>query len=127
MATKTTAICHLVVGHVNIVRCATDGTPVRWYTVQADAIVEAKLKTSDVSCALVVCSLIRQRYADFSALLLESWQKVLLTKKDDKVGTTSRLCIDCRCHNKHLCEPSHLNSLQFLVRFLISCSRDCLS
>ena len=112
---------------MNIVRCATDGTPVRWYTVQADAIVEAKLKMSDVSCALIVCSLIHQRYADFSALLLESWQKVLLTKKDDKVGTTSHLCIDCRCHNKHFCEPPHLNQLQFLVKFLLSCSSDCFS
>ena len=53
--------------------------------VQADAIVEAKLKMSDINCALGLCSLIHQRYADFSGLLLESWQKVLLTKKDDKV------------------------------------------
>jgi len=58
--------------------------------MQADAIVEAKLKLSDVSCALVVCSLIHQRYTEFSALLLDSWQKVLLTKKDDKVSTTQR-------------------------------------
>jgi len=53
--------------------------------MQADAVVEAKLKMSDINCALVLCSLIHQRYADFSGLLLESWQKVLLTKKDDKV------------------------------------------
>lgn len=53
--------------------------------MQADAVVEAKLKMSDINCALVLCSLIHQRYADFSALLLESWQKVLLTKKDEKV------------------------------------------
>ena len=53
--------------------------------MQADAIVEAKLKMSDINCALVLCSLIHQRYADFSSLLLDSWQKVLLTKKDDKV------------------------------------------
>jgi len=59
------------------------GTP--WCGGQADAIVEAKLKMSDVQCALVVCSLIHQRYAEFSSLLLDSWQKVLLTKKDDKV------------------------------------------
>ena len=96
--------------HVNVAQGGTDCTPVRWYThemvhcvgtlceawlihcvcVQADAIVEAKLKLSDVSCALVVCSLIHQRYAEFSALLLDSWQKVLLTKKDDKVSTTQR-------------------------------------
>jgi len=53
--------------------------------VQADAIIEAKLKMSDINCALVLCSLIHQRYADFAGLLVESWQKVLLTKKDDKV------------------------------------------
>jgi hypothetical protein len=56
--------------------------------LQADAIVEAKLKMTDVSCALMLCSLVHQRYSDFSGLLLESWQKVMLTKKDDKVFYT---------------------------------------
>jgi len=59
------------------------------YVLKADAIVEAKLKMSDVNCALVLCSLIHSRYADFSGLLLESWQKVLLTKKDEKVCSLS--------------------------------------
>jgi len=57
--------------------------------VQADAIVEAKWKMSDVGCALVICSLIHQRYTEFSSLLLDAWHKVLLSKKDDKVRTSA--------------------------------------
>jgi hypothetical protein len=53
---------------------------------KVDAIVEAKLKMTDVSCALTLCSLIHQRYAEFSSLFLEGWHKVLLSKKDDKVS-----------------------------------------
>jgi hypothetical protein len=53
---------------------------------KVDAIVEAKLKMTDVGCALALSSLIHQRYAEFSSLLLEGWHKVLLSKKDDKVS-----------------------------------------
>ena len=53
--------------------------------LQASAFTEAKLKMSDVTCALNLCSVLHQRYADFAPALLENWQKVLLTKKDDKV------------------------------------------
>jgi hypothetical protein len=55
-------------------------------TLKVDAIVEAKLKMTDVGCALTLCSLIHQRYAEFSTLFLEGWHKVLLSKKDDKVS-----------------------------------------
>lgn len=52
---------------------------------QAAAVVEAKLKMSDINCALTICSLMYQRYADFASSLMENWHKVLMTKKDDKV------------------------------------------
>jgi regulator of nonsense transcripts 2 len=57
--------------------------------MQVDAIVEAKLKMTDVSCALTLCSSIHQRYAEFNGMFLEGWHKILLTKKDDKVGIES--------------------------------------
>lgn len=62
----------------------------------ACAIVEAKLKMTDIMCALIICSLLHQRYADFSSSLLENWHKVLLTKKDDKVPNPSKLRVDLR-------------------------------
>ena len=49
------------------------------------AFVEAKLKMNDVACALALCSHMHQTYAEFAALLLEQWQKVLNMKRDDKV------------------------------------------
>lgn len=55
--------------------------------LQASAIAEAKLKMSDVHCAVYLCSLIHQRYASFATFLLENFQKYHLTKKDEgKVG-----------------------------------------
>ena len=62
----------------------------------AAGFTEAKLKMSDVGCALHLCSLAHQRYPDFSPALLESWQKVLLTKKDEKVPNPSKYRVDLR-------------------------------
>ena len=62
-------------------------------TLQAAAITEAKLKMSDVSTALLLCSAIHQRYVDFAPALMENWHKVLLNKKDDKVHWKIRLSI----------------------------------
>lgn len=41
---------------------------------------------SDVSTAVQICSMLHQRYAEFSTQLLEHWQKVLPMKKDEKVS-----------------------------------------
>jgi len=41
---------------------------------------------SDVGCALHICSLMHQRYADFTKTLFENWHRILMsTKKDEKV------------------------------------------
>lgn len=52
---------------------------------QAVALTEAKLKMGDIPAALQICSLMHQRYAEFVPCLMENWNKVLLTKKDEKV------------------------------------------
>ncbi|CAH1784230.1 unnamed protein product [Owenia fusiformis] len=62
----------------------------------AAAITEAKLKMSDIPCAVHMCSLLHQRYADFAPALLENWHKVLMTKKDEKVPNASKLRVDLR-------------------------------
>lgn len=62
----------------------------------AGAILDAKLKMSDVPCALHICSLLHQRYADFSQALLESFNKYLLSKKDDKMSNASKYRVDLR-------------------------------
>ncbi|XP_023217357.1 regulator of nonsense transcripts 2-like [Centruroides sculpturatus] len=63
----------------------------KYISEAAAAIVDAKLKMSDVNMAVQVCSLLHQRYADFSMQLLENWQKVLPLKKDEKIHTTHHL------------------------------------
>ncbi len=44
----------------------------------ASALVEAKLKMTDVPSAVETCSVLHQRYAEFASHLLEAWQKVRL-------------------------------------------------
>ena len=52
----------------------------------ATSIAEAKLKMADIGCAIHMCSLVHQRYAEFSSHLLQAIQKNLpaLPSKKDK-------------------------------------------
>ncbi len=43
----------------------------------ASAVVEAKLKMTDLQSAVDICSVLHQRYAEFGQHLLDAWQKVL--------------------------------------------------
>ena len=69
---------------------------------QSAALTEAKLKMSDINAALHICTLLHQRYADFSTVFMENWNKVLLTKKDDKVPNPSKLRVDLRYSTLHI-------------------------
>jgi regulator of nonsense transcripts 2 len=51
----------------------------------ANAIVEAKLKMTDIASILQVCVVLHEKYVDFAPQILEAWQKVLSLKKDEKV------------------------------------------
>ncbi|XP_074649802.1 regulator of nonsense transcripts 2-like [Tubulanus polymorphus] len=62
----------------------------------ASAITEAKLKMTDVGCAVYICSLLHQRYVEFSPALLENWLKVLPSKKEEKAINASKLRVDLR-------------------------------
>ncbi|KAA0720835.1 Regulator of nonsense transcripts 2 [Triplophysa tibetana] len=60
------------------------------------SMVEAKLKISDVSCAVHLCSLFHQRYADFAPLLLGAWKRHFEARKDEKTPNVSKLRTDLR-------------------------------
>ncbi|CAF1053524.1 unnamed protein product, partial [Didymodactylos carnosus] len=49
----------------------------RYVSEVANSITEAKLKMNDVYTAVLLCSLLHQRYQDFSMTLYENWLKVL--------------------------------------------------
>lgn len=68
----------------------------KYISEAAAAIVDAKLKMSDVNAALQICSLLHQRYSDFCGQLLENWQKVLPMKKDEKITNPSKIRVDLR-------------------------------
>ncbi|ESP01156.1 hypothetical protein LOTGIDRAFT_139905, partial [Lottia gigantea] len=62
----------------------------------ASAVAETKLKMSDVNCAVHICSLIHQRYSEFSSMVKDNFQKMLLSKKDEKITNPSKYRVDLR-------------------------------
>lgn len=62
----------------------------------AAAIVEAKLKMSDIPAAITLCSSLHHTYSDFSSNLFENWQKILTFKATDKITNSSKLRVDIR-------------------------------
>ncbi|XP_078092071.1 regulator of nonsense transcripts 2 isoform X4 [Mustelus asterias] len=67
------------------------------YIAEAVAsIVEAKLKLSDVNCAVHLCCLFHLRYVDFSPLLLQGWRKHFEARKEEKTPNISKLRTDMR-------------------------------
>lgn len=62
----------------------------------AAAIVDAKLKMTDVTPAIRLCSILNQTYNDFSQHLFENWQKALSLKIGDKIANASKLRVDLR-------------------------------
>ena len=64
----------------------------------AAALVEVKLKMTDVPAAVEVCSALHCRYADFSPQMMEIWHKVLSFRKDEKVSNPSKLRVDLRLY-----------------------------
>ncbi|XP_003697689.1 regulator of nonsense transcripts 2 [Apis florea] len=62
----------------------------------ATALVDAKLKMTDVAPAIKVCSFLHQTYAEFSTHFFENWQRILSLKVVDKITNPSKLRVDLR-------------------------------
>lgn len=62
----------------------------------SQAIVEAKLKMSDIPSIITLSSSLHQIYADFATHFHESWQKVLLIKPGEKVKNPSKMRVDLK-------------------------------
>ena len=62
----------------------------------ASALVEVKLKMSDIGGMVELCSAIHQKYAEFSSCLVENWTRMLTLKKDEKVANPSKMRVDLR-------------------------------
>lgn len=62
----------------------------------AAAIVESKLKMTDVPAAVKLCSILHQTYSDYSQFLFENWQKTLSIKIGEKITNPSKLRVDLR-------------------------------
>jgi regulator of nonsense transcripts 2 len=62
----------------------------------ATALVDAKLKMTDVGPAIKACSFLHQTYAEFSTHFFENWQKILSLKVGDKILNPSKLRVDLR-------------------------------
>jgi regulator of nonsense transcripts 2 len=66
----------------------------RYISEVATSLTEAKLKMSDVWTSVQICSLLHQRYPDFSMSLYENWLKVL--QKETLTDNLSKVRVDLR-------------------------------
>lgn len=64
----------------------------------SQAIVEAKLKMTDVPAIITLSSQLHQIYGEFSQHFFESWQKLLTFKHGEKVQNASKLRVDVRLY-----------------------------
>lgn len=64
----------------------------------SQAIVEAKLKMTDVPAIITLSSQLHQIYGEFSQHFFESWQKVLTFKHGEKIQNASKLRVDVRLY-----------------------------
>lgn len=62
----------------------------------ATALVEVKLKITDVPAAVQLCCHIHWTYADFAPIFLEHWIKTLHLKKNEPIENVSKLRVDLR-------------------------------
>ena len=63
----------------------------------ASAITEAKIKMSEVSGLLEICSVLHQKYSEFSTFLMEEWKKLLGGKNaQNSISNPSKLRVDVR-------------------------------
>ncbi|PSN50477.1 hypothetical protein C0J52_10707 [Blattella germanica] len=62
----------------------------------ANAIVQAKLKIFDISPAVELCNALHHLYADFSLLLLQSFQRCLSFKEEDEMVICRKLNVDLK-------------------------------
>lgn len=62
----------------------------------ATALVDAKIKMTDVAPVIRVCSFLHQTYAEFSTHFFENWQRILSFKIGDKIANPSKLRVDLR-------------------------------
>ncbi|CAH8500026.1 unnamed protein product [Heterobilharzia americana] len=60
----------------------------------ATAIVEAKVKITDIPFMLKLCSAMYQRYSDFGVLFFDAWKKSFSSHKDLKNTNLSKLRVD---------------------------------
>ncbi|XP_026470757.1 regulator of nonsense transcripts 2-like [Ctenocephalides felis] len=64
----------------------------------AAALVEAKLKMTDIPAIIKLCSTLHQNYPEFSQSFFENWQKNLTIKPNEKVTNPSKLRVDIRLY-----------------------------
>uniref|UniRef100_A0A1B0AX55 MIF4G domain-containing protein n=1 Tax=Glossina palpalis gambiensis TaxID=67801 RepID=A0A1B0AX55_9MUSC len=60
------------------------------------ALSEAKIKMTDVTAVVILCSKLHQTYDEFDNEFFEAWQKTLLLKPGEKFSNPSKLRVDLR-------------------------------
>lgn len=96
----------------------------RYIQEAASAVAEAKLKLADIGCAVHMCTLLHQRYAEFSPLLLQEFEKHFqggIEKSEDKSAITSKYRLGLRLFGELICTGvfvKQAEALSLLIKML---------
>jgi regulator of nonsense transcripts 2 len=86
----------------------------------SQAIVEAKLKMSDVPSVITLSSHLHQVYGEFSQHFFENWQKLLTIKHGEKIQNASKLRVDVRLYCELLSAGIFTNKVRSKKHLIMS-------
>ncbi|KAI5693482.1 hypothetical protein M8J75_000107 [Diaphorina citri] len=93
------------------------------------ALVDVKLKLTDVPSALILCSELHRVYSDFAKLFFDAWSRSLTMKRDEKIVNSSKLRVDLRFYGDLISSGVFQNKEAFcllgnVLTFLISTDKE---
>lgn len=80
------------------------------------ALLEAKLKMTDIPAAITLCTQMHQIYGDFSQQFFEYWQKALSIKAGEKIQNMSKLRVDLRFYCDLISVGIFANKVNFMPK-----------
>lgn len=85
----------------------------------SSALLEAKLKMTDIPAITLLCSHLHQVYSEFSQQFFESWQKNLTLKPGEKVQNMSKLRVDLRFYCEIVSVGIFTNKVKILFNYYL--------
>lgn len=88
----------------------------KYISEACSALIETKLKMTDIPAAITLCSQLHQIYGDFSQQFFENWQRALGIKAGEKIQNMSKLRVDLRFYCDLISAGIFTNKVKLFVK-----------